>query len=99
MLVHSVYFWLKPELTDAQRAEFRKGVEALAGIKYLSAVYVGGPAGTERRAVIDFSFDVALTTVFENVAAHDAYQVDPIHENFLETFKDFWSKVQIYDAE
>ena len=32
MLVHAVYFWLKPELTDAQRADFRRGVETLAGI-------------------------------------------------------------------
>jgi len=99
MLVHSVYFWLKPELSAAQRAEFRKAVEALGAIKDLSSFYVGGPAGTERRAVIDFSFDVALTTVFENVAAHDAYQVDPIHAHFLTTYKDYWAKVQIYDAE
>jgi hypothetical protein len=33
------------------------------------------------------------------VAAHDAYQVDPIHHEFINRCKTFWSRVQIYDAE
>ncbi len=99
MLVHTVYFWLKPELTDAQRADFRKGVESLGTIKSATAVYVGTPARTLDRPIIDKSFSVALTLVCKDVAAHDAYQVDPIHEAFVNTFKTYWSRVQIYDAE
>jgi hypothetical protein len=49
MLVHTVYFWLKPELTDAERADFRKGVESLGTIPSVSAVYVGTPAATTPR--------------------------------------------------
>ena len=99
MLVHTVYFWLKPELTAAQRADFRKGVESLAGIKAVDKVYVGVPAKTEKRPIIDSSYSVALTVVCQDVAAHDAYQVDPIHLAFVNSFKTFWTKVQIYDAE
>ena len=99
MLVHTVIFWLKPELNDAQRAEFRKGVEALAAIKTLSAIYVGSPAATEERPPIDHSFSVMLTTVFKDIAAHDAYQVDPVHLNFINTFKNSWTRFQVYDAE
>lgn len=99
MLVHTVYFWLKPELTAAQRAEFRRGVESLAGIKSVEKVYVGAPAKTEKRPVIDDSYAVALTVLCKNVAAHNAYQVDPIHLKFVEQFKSFWTRVQIYDAE
>ncbi len=99
MLVHTVYFWLKPELTDAQRADFRKGVDSLATIKAATAVYVGTPARTPDRPIIDKSFSLALTLVCKDVAAHDAYQVDPIHDAFVNTFKTYWSRVQIYDAE
>ncbi len=99
MLYHSVYFWLKPELTAAQRADFRRGVESLAGIKCVKKVAVGTPAATERRPVIDASYDVALIVTCKDVAAHDAYQIDPIHLAFVEKFKGFWVRVQIYDSQ
>lgn len=99
MLVHTVFFWLRPDLTAAQCAEFRKGVESLATITSVTAVHVGAPAATTPRPVIDRSYSVGLTVICKDVAAHDAYQVDPIHEKFVNTFKTYWSKVQIYDAE
>jgi hypothetical protein len=99
MLVHTVYFWLKPELTAAQRAEFRRGVESLAGIKSVEKVYVGTPAKTEKRPIIDDSYSVALTVLCQDLAAHHAYQVDPIHDAFRDNFHTFWTRVQIYDAE
>jgi hypothetical protein len=98
MLVHTVYFWLKPELTAPQRADFRRGVESLGRIPSVHQAYVGTPAPTERRPIIDDSYSVALTVICRDVAAHDAYQVDPIHLAFIEQFKTFWSKLQIYDA-
>jgi Stress responsive A/B Barrel Domain len=99
MLFHCVYFWLKPELTAAQRAEFRRGVETLAGIKAAAAVSVGGPAPTTARPVIDSSYDVALIVQCSDVAAEAAYQVDPIHLAFVEQFKTYWTRVQIYDSQ
>ena len=99
MLVHTVFFWLKPELTAAQRAEFRRGVETLGDIKSVEKVYVGTPAATEKRPIIDDSYSVGLTVLCKDVAAHDAYQVDPIHLAFIDRCKSFWNRVQIYDAE
>jgi hypothetical protein len=99
MLVHTVYFWLKPELTAEQLADFRRGVESLAAIKAVEKLYVGVPAKTVKRPIIDTSYSVALTVVCQDVAGHDAYQVDPLHLAFIERFKTFWARVQIYDAE
>jgi len=99
MLYHCVYFWLKPELTVAQRAEFRAGVEVLKGIKAVAKVSVGGPAATTKRPVVESSYDVALVVECANVAAEAAYQVDPLHLAFVEQFKSYWSRVQIYDSE
>jgi len=99
MLYHCVYFWLKPELTVAQRAEFRAGVEVLKGIKAVAKVSVGVPAATTKRPVVESSYDVALVVECANVAAEAAYQVDPLHLAFVEQFKSYWSRVQIYDSE
>ena len=99
MLFHCVYFWLKPELTPAQRAEFRRGVETLAGIKSVEKVSIGVPAGTTPRPVIDHSYDVALIVQCRDVAAEAAYQVDPIHLAFVEKNKGYWTRVQIYDSQ
>jgi len=99
MLYHCVYFWLKPELTPEQRADFRRGVESLKGIKAVSKVSVGVPAGTTRRPVIDASYDFALIVECQDVAAEAAYQVDPLHLAFVEKYRTFWTRVQIYDSE
>lgn len=99
MLVHSVYFYLKPEITEAQRAEFRRGVESLAGVKSVEKIYVGKPAGVPKRPVLDDTYSFGLTVICKDVAALDAYQVDPIHQAFLNQFKSYWTRVQVYDAD
>lgn len=99
MLIHSVYFWLQPSLTEVQKAEFRAGLESLKGIRAVEQVYIGTPAAVPDRPIIDKSFAFALTIVCKDVAAHDAYQTDPIHVAFVTTFKPWFAKVQIYDAE
>jgi len=98
MLVHSVYFWLKPDLTEAQRAAFRRGLESLTKIAVAEKVYIGTPAATGNRPVIDASYSVALVVMLKDVAAHDAYQVDPAHLAFVASCKGYWSRIQVYDA-
>jgi hypothetical protein len=99
MLIHSVYFWLKPGLTPAQRAAFTSEVKKLSAIRPIEKIYVGSPSGIAERSVTDRSFDVALTIVFRDGPGHDAYQVDPVHLAFVERNKDSWTKVLIYDSE
>lgn len=98
MLVHFVVFYLKSGLTAEQRADFKAGLESLGRIPALKGFHLGTPAGTTPRPVIDASYDFAITCLLADVAAHDAYQVDPIHTAFVERFKSFWTRVQIYDA-
>lgn len=98
MLIHSVFFWLKPELTEARRAEFRRGLESLAGISSLQSLHIGTPAPLPPRPVLDATYTFALTGVFQDVAGQTAYQTDPLHLAFLERFRGDWIKVQIYDA-
>ena len=98
MLVHSVFFWLKPDLSPSDHAAFLRGVNSLATVKSTEQVFVGVPAATGKRPVIDDTYSCALTVLFQDVAAHDSYQVDPIHLAFVESCKAYWTRVQIYDA-
>jgi hypothetical protein len=50
------------------------------------------------RPVRDSSYDFGLTVVFKNLAAHDAYQVDPLHQAFNQTFRGLWARLQDYDV-
>jgi hypothetical protein len=99
MLSHIVVFWLKDDLPDDQRAAFRVGLESLKSIESARGVYIGVPAKTGDRPVIDQSYSLALTVLFDTIQDHDAYQVHPLHQAFLSQFGPFWSRVLIYDYE
>ena len=98
MFVHTVYFWLHRDLTDEQRRAFKEeGIDSLKKIPSTTAVYTGSPADTDR-PIIDRTYDFALTVVLADRAAHDEYQEDPIHHDFVNQFGHCWIKVSIYDA-
>ncbi|RYC69131.1 Dabb family protein [Spirosoma sordidisoli] len=97
MFVHTVFFWLnRPESQD-DRTALRAGLETLREISDISAAYIGAPADT-RRPVIDHTYAFSLTFVFTDQAAHDAYQVHPVHLAFVDSCRHLWERVQIYDA-
>lgn len=97
MLSHIVVFWLKNDLSDAQRSAFRQGLESLKSIESARSVYIGSPAKTGDRPIIDKSYSLALTVLFDSIQDHDSYQVHPLHLAFLKQYGSFWSQVLIYD--
>jgi hypothetical protein len=97
MFVHSVYFWLRDNLTPAERAQFEAGVQSLATIAGVEHGFIGVPAPTER-AVIERGYSKAAVLVFADQQAHDAYQVDPVHDRFRDECGSLWTKVRIYDS-
>ena len=99
MLVHTVFFWLKKDLDGDQITNFRIALETLKGIEAADAVYIGTPAETAARPVIDTSYDFCLTVILKDIPAHDAYQTDPRHTDFIASNKDYWKKVKVYDAD
>ena len=99
MLVHTVLFWLKPDLSETERAAFHAGVDSLKGITAADAVYTGTVSPTPDRPVVDTTYDAMLTVILKDIPAHDAYQADPLHTTFIGENKDKWTRVQIYDAD
>lgn len=98
MIAHHVLFWLKDDTTEAQKEAFLGGLKSLENIEVVKSYHVGTPAPIER-AVVDTTYTFSLILFFEDLAAHDVYQVHPIHKSFLEEFRVFFEKVVIYDAQ
>ncbi len=97
MFVHAVYFWGKPDLTDADKESWLKGLKSLPGIETVEHGYVGVPADTHRD-VVENTYTYALVLVFKDRNAHDRYQVHLTHLAFVETSAKFWRKVIVHDS-
>lgn len=97
MIAHHVLFWLKADTTEEQKTAFLGGLKTLENIEGVKTFHVGTPAPIER-AVVDITYTFSLILFFEDLAAHDVYQVHPIHKAFLEEFRALFEKVIIYDA-
>lgn len=94
--VHTVYFWLKEGTTEADKADFEKGLAKLVTIPTIQTSFFGTPAMTPRD-VVDNSYGYGLTLLFKNRADQDSYQVDPDHDVFIAAHKHLWERVQVYD--
>jgi len=98
MLAHNVFFTLKdraPAGAAALVAACKKYLNVQAGIVFFAA---GVVAAELDREVNDRDFDVGLHLVFIDQAAHDAYQDDPTHNEFIAENKDGWAKVRVFDS-
>lgn len=96
-LVHTVFFWYADDADPARLAEFENDLKELGKVPSISSYYYGPPAATAERGPVDHSYDMAINVFFKDIAAHDAYQIDPIHLAFVEKCKDLWEKVVVYD--
>ena len=99
MLTHTVIFWLKEGLTQEDRDLFFNEVKTLTTIDSVENGFLGTPASTPKRPVVDDSYDCALSVALKDLDAHDHYQADPIHLAFIEKCGHLWDKVIIYDAD
>lgn len=97
MFVHSVYFWLRPDLTPEQLAAFSRALLGLERVETVRQIRVGTPAATDR-PVIDRTYAYALILEFDDQAGHDAYQDHPDHQAFVSQYSTFWTQVRIYDC-
>jgi len=99
MLIHNVYFTLHDDSSAAKEkliAECNKYLPKIPGITFFST---GTLVEDLSRPVNDKNFHVGLHVVFKDRAAHDAYQVDERHQQFIAANKDTWKQVRIFDSQ
>jgi hypothetical protein len=93
--VHHVHFWLN---NKADQPKLIEGLNTLKPISYIRDIHIGIPAGTHRD-VVDRSYDVSLLILFDNQAAQDAYQDDPIHLVFVDNYaKPLCNRIVVQDS-
>ena len=97
-LAHNVFFKLKdpaPANVAALVAACHKYLNVQPGIVFFAA----GPICAELdREVNDRDWHVGLHIVFIDKAAHDAYQDDPTHNQFIAEMKPNWAGVRVFDS-
>ena len=98
ILAHQVYFWLKNPVSAEDRAELIKGIKTLRKIESVKKLSIGVVAATEKRSVIDDTWSVSELAIFSDLDGEAAYQVHPIHNDFVKNYSHLWSKVVVYDS-
>jgi hypothetical protein len=99
MLAHSVYFSLvdnSPAMIQAMVSACKKYLADHPGVIFFAT---GTLNGELTRPVNDVNFDVALHVVFDSNASHDAYQIAPLHQQFIQENKPNWKQVRVFDAD
>jgi hypothetical protein len=97
-LAHNVFFKLKDN-SPAKVAELvaacKKYLNVQPGIVFFAA---GSLCADLTREVNDRDWDVGLHLVFVDKAAHDAYQDDATHNQFIDENKANWAAVRVFDS-
>ncbi len=99
MFSHVVIFWTRPEVADATEQLLAGAEKYLKPIEGVLSFHVGKMSPSER-PVVEQSYQVALNLIFPSKAAEQAYQIHPLHLEFVEkVFKPLCQKAVIYDFE
>lgn len=97
-IAHMVYFSLvdnTPAQVDHLIAQCIQYLDGHPGLEYFA---VGRLNQELQRDVNDREFEVSLHTVFADRAAHDAYQTDSRHQEFIDNNRANWKRVRVFDS-
>lgn len=97
-LLHHVFFWLNNPNSEEDKQQLIKGLKALKDIPTIKEIHIGTLASTEKREVVDTSWDVSELMFFDDEAGQKVYQDHPIHVDFVKNYAHLWKKVIVYDS-
>ena len=89
---------MKDPTSESDKEQLIAGLKELAAIPQVKSLYVGVPASTQDRDVIDSSYQVSEMMMFESVETQNQYQVHPLHVKFVENYAHLWERVVVYDS-
>jgi hypothetical protein len=98
-IIHQVFFWLKNPSSKADLDQLLAGLRSLQKIKTIRQLFIGVPAATEKREVVESSYHASELMFFDNLEDQRAYQDDPLHKKFIEDCSHLWEKVVVYDVQ
>ncbi len=98
LVIHQVFFWLKNPGSVTDRKKLAEGLQKLSAIPQIKQLHIGFPASTEKREVVDNSWDVSELMFFDDLTAQKTYQDHPLHQEFIKQYAHLWEKVIVYDT-
>jgi hypothetical protein len=99
MFSHIVIFWTNPAYPAAADELLAGANQLLKDIPGVVQCYAGKMVPSPR-PVVEQSYQLALTLIFQDKPAMDAYQVHPRHVEFVEKYvKRLVKKAVVYDFE
>ena len=97
MFSHVVIFWTHPDkagAADDLLVGAEKYLKPIPGVLHFHV----GKMSSSHRPVVDQSYQVALNIVFPDKKTQDAYQIHPLHLEFVEkSFKPNCARCVVYD--
>ena len=97
-VIHHVFFWLKNPGSPTDRDLLIAGLRTLKTIDVVRQLHIGVPASTEKRDVVDNSYDVSELMIFDSVEDQGRYQTHPLHLAFVKQCGHLWERVVVYDT-
>ena len=82
-IYHSVVFWLKPDVSASQADEIIRSIKSMAALPMVQEVLVGKPVMSDR-AIVDDSFSIAFTMIFEDARSAPSLWCRPLPQEDLE---------------
>jgi hypothetical protein len=97
-LVHHAFFWLKNPESKEDLQKLVEGLKTLRMIETIRELRIGVPATTEKRDVVDNSYQASELMLFDDLEGQKTYQDHPIHQKFIADCGHLWEKVIVYDS-
>lgn len=98
MLQHNVYFYLNDSIAETEKKEFEDGIKKLLQINEIHKSEIGITGDTKSRDVTDHDFEYSLIIWFKSMKDYEVYAEHPVHMKFIESYKDLWAQVKVYDS-
>ena len=97
-VAHHVFFWLKNPDSKEDRDKLIAGLKGLAKIPTIREIHIGVLASTEKRDVVDTSWQVSELMFFSDLEGQSTYQNHALHVDFVKNHSHLWAKVVVYDV-
>lgn len=97
-VLHTLYFILFDRSEESCKAYIDTSVKYLSGHPGMIEFSIGTLAYDLRRNISDLNFDVAMSILFENIAAYEDYEKSPGHATFLKETAGLVSSTRAFDA-
>ena len=97
MFIHHVLFYLNQPDNITDRDALVEGLKTMTALNGVKLAHIGKVADTDRE-VINRTYSISWLLIFDDQAAQDAYQNDPIHHVFIKNCAHLWKTVVIYDS-